>query len=670
MLKIAIIDTIGLTYDGDTLNKRGLGGSESAVILISKELAKLGFEVTVYNNCIDSEATPGIYDGVEFIDHEQEDRFKDYHDIVISSRSIFPFFAGSIYKFIPQAKRKILWMHDTFCQGDEHIEPMLLQGIIDEVFTLSDFHTNYTLNNNHGNRRMFEVLKHRAFITRNGAVKHIETVDLKKKNRNHFVFNASVTKGLNPLLYNIWPVIKKQIPDAKLTVIGGYYRFRENAAPDDQENTMRKFASDPRYAELGVTFTGVISQAQIAMILTDAMYMMYPCEFPETFGISTLESLLYKTPSITNRFGALEEVAVDLACYKVDYPSVKNSLFPHIDEGQQTDNFIKMVLRAYNDTYLLQQKQNYCDVLDDIYSWATIAEQWRQHFYFKLGMFLPRDQFRSVQRINDKVARIFNRRFNNEEDRRCYTSYGSEQKIVVISPFYNAENYVRDCILSVAQQDYDNYEHILIDDVSTDNSYKVAHETINSLPNDIKTKFKLIQNKQNVGAIANQISAIENCNDDDIIVLLDGDDWLVNNNTLFHFYNDLYHQDAEFTYGSCWSIADNIPLIAQTYPKAIRDNKQYRSHLFNWNIPYTHLRTFRKRLSNTINIEKLQDENLAFLKAGADGGLFYELIEQANPDKIVAVKEIVYNYNDANPLNDYKVNSEEQSRNAKKVLEK
>ena len=43
MISVAIVDTIGLVYDGTTLQKRGLGGSESAVILMSRELAKLGF---------------------------------------------------------------------------------------------------------------------------------------------------------------------------------------------------------------------------------------------------------------------------------------------------------------------------------------------------------------------------------------------------------------------------------------------------------------------------------------------------------------------------------------------------------------------------------------------------------------------------------------------------
>ncbi|NDB80998.1 glycosyltransferase family 1 protein, partial [archaeon] len=41
-MRIAIFDQLGLCYDGTTLEKRGLGGSESAVILMSRELAKLG----------------------------------------------------------------------------------------------------------------------------------------------------------------------------------------------------------------------------------------------------------------------------------------------------------------------------------------------------------------------------------------------------------------------------------------------------------------------------------------------------------------------------------------------------------------------------------------------------------------------------------------------------
>jgi hypothetical protein len=65
-ITLCIIDCIGLSYDGTTLSKKGLGGSESAVILMAKELQKIGFEVTVFNNCQSSDTKPGIYDNVTY----------------------------------------------------------------------------------------------------------------------------------------------------------------------------------------------------------------------------------------------------------------------------------------------------------------------------------------------------------------------------------------------------------------------------------------------------------------------------------------------------------------------------------------------------------------------------------------------------------------------------
>lgn len=652
MIKIAIIDLLGLTYDGHTLENRGLGGSESAVILMSKELAQLKFDVTVYNNCIDSQAKPGVVDKVKFIDHSQFKDDTDY-DIVISSRSVLPFFESNKYgPMCSRANYKVVWMHDTFCEGDEHIEDMLNKGVIDELFTLSDFHTSYVLNCDHGQKRNFEVLKHKIFMTRNGAKRWGAPTDLSRKDKNHFVYNSSVTKGLNPLLRDIWPEVKKNIPNARLTVIGGYYRFREGAEPDAQEKDHRKYVETyPK--ELDVTFTGVIPQLEISEILKNASFMLYPTEFPETFGISALESILYKTPLITSRFGALEETALELACYKQNYANCPNGLFPNIDRKQQAKLFVDMTINAYNDEYLLQQKQNYCDVIDDIAGWDTIALQWQQQFYRKLKLYLPVFEYRNVSLINDKVKRIYGRRFENTVERTEYRTTYPEKRIVIISPFRNADDYIVDHCLSIDQQDYDNYLHIVIDD-NSDNTIELPQHR----------KRIIIRNDERCGCIANQLNAFCRVEDDDIVILLDGDDFLTCNNTIFKYYNQLYHEGFEFTYGSMWSLADNIPLIAQDYSTKIKSTKSYKKQLFNWKIPYTHLRTVLGLYTKKVNPSNYKKPGKGFMMSGADNPLFYELIEMVEPNKIKAVKEIVCYYNDVNPLNDYKVNPNEQNENA------
>ena len=142
-MKIAIVDKIGLCYDGDTLNKQGLGGSESAVILMAKELNHIGgFNVSVINNCVDKNCQPGLYNGVMYVDIKNHDFLeKEQYDVVIVSRTAIPFI-DPYYNFIEKAKLKVLWLHDTFIEGDHLVEDLLLNNKIDYLFTLSDFHTN------------------------------------------------------------------------------------------------------------------------------------------------------------------------------------------------------------------------------------------------------------------------------------------------------------------------------------------------------------------------------------------------------------------------------------------------------------------------------------------------------------------------------------------------
>ena len=682
-MKIAFIDIIGIPYDGSTVYNRGLGGSESALSFMAAELAALNFNVTVFNNCNTDHAKPGLYDGVNY--RPLSDLAFDHKfDIVISSRTVIPFTDPSEYKdlrdgralayqhmdlydrIVSNAKIRILWMHDTFCLGDQLLEKLAVSNRITDLFVLSDWHLTYISNCDHGNRRNFEVLKKKLFITRNGAKIYDREVNIAAKDPNLFVYNASVTKGMVTLVERVWPRVKQYIPQAKLKVIGGFYLFDTKDEPDEQEKKWRELANNPNNTQLGIEFTGVITQKEVASIMSEANFMIYPNSFPETYGISTLESILYNTPVITCRFGALEEVAIDKACYIIDYAIQPNSLFPNINIDTQINQFIKATVDAYNNRYLHQQKQYYCNIVKDVAGWDTVALQWKQHIFKKMEAYLSREDYRKITKINHRVHKVWERRYHNLIELESH-KLGKEKEIHIVSPFFNCANYIARCIRSVASQDYDNYKHILINDNSTDNSLLIAVEAINNLPDDIRDKFHIISNKENKGAPCNQVSYIRTIeNDDAIVMLLDGDDSLINDNTILSYYNSIY-EDAEFTYGSCWSMVDNIPLISQPYPEEVKQSRNYRNHHFNWILPYTHLRTFKKKLINDIDDSKFKDKNGRWYKAGGDGSVFYSLIEAADPDKVVCLQDIVYNYNDTNPLNDYKVNSEEQDRNANEI---
>jgi hypothetical protein len=685
-VNLAIVDIPGMSYDGGTLNRRGLGGSESAVILVAKELQTLGFNVTVFNGCNEDDSTPGVYDGVTYRPISDIEHDPCNYDVVVSSRTIMPFVTEPFYglqintarqypydmfkRLRENAKFKVFWMHDTFSWGDDTIEDLITTGAVNEIWCLSDFHTMYVMNCNHGRPRNYEVLRNHMWITRNGLRRYFDTVDLDKKDPNLFFFNANMSKGLRTLLHSIWPRVKKAIPKARLKVIGGYYKLGSAFTEEhDQERNFRELVGDA-INDPSVEFTGVISQQRVAEICAESSYFLYPAELPETYGISCLESLYANTPLITCRFGALEETATEMS-HMIDYAIVPNGLYPHINPAKQADDFVKMVIDAHKNPKELRRRQLALDEIKDLVGWDVTALQWKHHLFSKLGLPIQRGEFQRSNYYAAKYNKLFGRRSTGPELWTC-PKISEEKHIAIISPFWNAEQYIEKCIESVAAQDYDNYTHYLIDDCSDDNGFNVAAQAIDLLPEELKKKFVLIKNaERNGSAVANQVTTIKglNLSDDTIIMLLDGDDWLVNRNDVFTYYNEL-HEDADFVYGSCWSVVDNIPLVSQPYPPEIRESGDYRNYRFNWGMPYTHLRTYKASLIKNIPEEAFKDENGNWFKAGGDNSTFYLPLEQCDPDRIFVNADITYNYNDASPLNDYKVNGQEQNNTATKIVTK
>lgn len=52
----------------------------------------------------------------------------------------------------------------------------------------------------------------------------------------------------------------------------------------------------------------------------------------------------------------------------------------------------------------------------------------------------------------------------------------NQELVSIIVPVYNTENYLKKCLNSILNQTYQNIEVIIIDDGSTDNSYKILEE--------------------------------------------------------------------------------------------------------------------------------------------------------------------------------------------------
>lgn len=94
-------------------------------------------------------------------------------------------------------------------------------------------------------------------------------------------------------------------------------------------------------------------------------------------------------------------------------------------------------------------------------------------------------------------------------------------KVSIIMPNYNCENFIGETIKSVLNQTYENWELLIVDDCSTDNSVEIIKSFC-----DIDNRIKLFVNEQNSGAASSRNWALREASGK-WIAFLDSDDiWL------------------------------------------------------------------------------------------------------------------------------------------------
>src|SRR4051794_25662018 len=90
--------------------------------------------------------------------------------------------------------------------------------------------------------------------------------------------------------------------------------------------------------------------------------------------------------------------------------------------------------------------------------------------------------------------------------------------VSIITPAYNCEEFISEAIDSVLAQTYINWEMIIVNDKSTDNTEKIVNDYI-----QLDTRIKVINLSENSGAAVARNKALENANGR-YIAFLDSDD--------------------------------------------------------------------------------------------------------------------------------------------------
>lgn len=219
--------------------------------------------------------------------------------------------------------------------------------------------------------------------------------------------------------------------------------------------------------------------------------------------------------------------------------------------------------------------------------------------------------------------------------------------IIVLTTSYNCEKYIERSLSTIMTQTYKDFRCFITDDMSTDN-------TVNLIKNIIKndSRFILIKNTEKHYQPGNYDQIIRgdyDISDDEIIVEIDGDDWLPDSkvlNRISSVYKDknIWIANGSFRY-SDGRLGFSAP------PKNINNirNEQFTA---------SHIRTWRAFLWRAIASEDLKDENGVYWEIAGDLAFMFPMLEMAGEEHYRFMNETNYIYNEENPLNDHKVNSQ------------
>ena len=356
-----VIYTEGLPFDGRTPFERSLGGSESAVVFMARELARRGHRVRVFCNResgasaveLPKQRGPSLYDGVEYADLTEFPEFVETGscDVFVCCRHLRGLAAPV------RSKVNVLWAHDAIPKPVAR-QMMSLMYKVDRLMVLSEFHKEQF-------GRHLSVPDARYVVTRNGVDPELveEAVEGVERDRNRVIYTSRPERGLEVLL-EMWPELKQRRPELKLAVA-----WYENPGADGQMADYLAALRRAAEALPGVELLGALSKKELYREIAGSGLMVYPAVFPEVSCISMMEAAACGTPVVASRYCALKETVADGET-GVLVPGDPGS-------GEYQRRFVEAVVGLLGDEKRWGEMSEAARRrVEERYRWAAIAEEW------------------------------------------------------------------------------------------------------------------------------------------------------------------------------------------------------------------------------------------------------------------------------------------------------
>lgn len=138
------------------------------------------------------------------------------------------------------------------------------------------------------------------------------------------------------------------------------------------------------------------------------------------------------------------------------------------------------------------------------------------------------------------------------------------KKLSIIVPVYNVSNYLEECLDSLLKQEIDDYEVIMIDDGSTDNSYEIVEEYAKRYDNfhGYTKKNQGLGHSRNMGA---ELAT------GDYITFVDSDD-IIPNASYYEMLKSLEKTNSDFVIGNVIRFNSSVSFESVLHTNVFKEN--------------------------------------------------------------------------------------------------
>ncbi len=323
-------------WDENALKEWGVGGSETAAIIMAKELSKQsGRKVLVFNNVKYPksfglvEYRPSTMVNEYFSKYEPAAHIAWRHNIKLTNAPTY------------------LWCHDLLAHDVANTNNYV------KLLALSEFHKNFI-------NSMTGVPLEKIQVTRNGifADRYDDTILTKVKGQ--VVFTSSADRGLDKAI-RVMDHVVKEIPEAKLHVFYGFDNMKLIGKAKEAEY-YEKMINDRPY----VVYHGNTQQDKLTDFLKESEVWLYPTDFMETFCITALEMIGCKVFPVTRAFGALKNT-LNFAKEK----GFADLLEIPCETESQHQEYASHVINAIREESWKRINQDMSQ-----FSWESVAKEW------------------------------------------------------------------------------------------------------------------------------------------------------------------------------------------------------------------------------------------------------------------------------------------------------